>query len=87
MPDACQVWPSYIQLTPNADGDVGDALPPQVAVTTAAPTTVMQRARLDFTFRAPPMTMLTKTAILPLAGRRFNAGVATNFLIPRHSTS
>ena len=63
-------------------GAVGDEFPPQVAVTTAAMTTVMKRARLEFTFCASPTTMLTKTAILPLAGRRCNAGVATDFRIP-----
>ena len=60
-------------------GAVGDEFPPQVTVTTVAMTTVMKRARLDFTFRAPPTTMLTKTATLPLAGRRCNAGVATDY--------
>ena len=66
-------------------GAVGDEFSPQVTVATVAMTTVMKRPRLDFTFRAPPTTMLTKTAILPLAGRRFNAGVDTDFWIPRHN--
>jgi len=48
-------------------GKVGDALPPQVAVMTAVMTTKMKRTQLDFTLRAPPMTLLTKTPILPLA--------------------
>ena len=64
-------------------GAVGDEFSPQVTVATVAMTTVMKRPRLDFTFRAPPTTMLTKTAILPLAGRRFNAGVDTDFWTPR----
>ena len=51
-------------------GEVGDDFSPQVTVTTAAITTVMKRARLKFMFRAPPTTTLTKTSILPLAGRR-----------------
>ena len=45
-------------------GAVGDEFSPQVTVATVAMTTVMKRPRLDFTFRAPPTTMLTKPAIL-----------------------
>ena len=57
-----------------AVGEVGDELPPQVAATTAAMTTPMKHARLDFTTRALPTATLTKTAILPLAGKGVQCG-------------
>ena len=61
-----------------AVGEVGDGLLPQVAVTTVAMTVTTKRARREFTIRpAPPRaTMLTKAAILPLAGTGFNARAA-----------